>query len=96
MNFRVVTRTDKYEIREVEVVLSLCYFYSYSLFKPGLILKVVTLKQPYYVAETTMPGKAGFDFYGASKSFNVLAEYLFGKVLCISITYEFCIHFSFM
>lgn len=27
-----------------------------------------------------MPGKAGFDFNGASQSFNVLAEYLFGKV----------------
>jgi hypothetical protein len=28
-----------------------------------------------------MPGKTGFDFNGASKSFNVLAEYLFGKVV---------------
>lgn len=27
-----------------------------------------------------MPGKEGFDFFGASQSFNVLAEYLFGKV----------------
>ncbi|XP_028771295.1 heme-binding-like protein At3g10130, chloroplastic [Neltuma alba] len=35
--------------------------------------------EPYFVAETTMPGKSGFDFYGASRSFNVLAEYLFGK-----------------
>ncbi|KAL0708234.1 hypothetical protein Bca4012_074660 [Brassica carinata] len=52
MNFRVLSRTDRYEIREVE---------------------------PYYVAETTMPGGNGFDFYGASRSFNVLAEYLFGK-----------------
>ncbi|KAJ4893264.1 hypothetical protein Rs2_20058 [Raphanus sativus] len=52
MNFRVLSRTDRYEIREVE---------------------------PYYVAETTMPGGTGFDFYGASRSFNVLAEYLFGK-----------------
>ncbi|ESQ49059.1 hypothetical protein EUTSA_v10021175mg [Eutrema salsugineum] len=52
MNFRVLSRTDKYEIRQVE---------------------------PYYVAETTMPGETGFDFYGASRSFNVLAEYLFGK-----------------
>ncbi|KAL5760122.1 hypothetical protein ACOSQ2_018960 [Xanthoceras sorbifolium] len=26
-----------------------------------------------------MPGKTGFDFNGASQSFNVLAEYLFGK-----------------
>ncbi|CAL9220238.1 unnamed protein product [Arabidopsis halleri] len=52
MEFRVVSRTDKYEIRQVE---------------------------PYFVAETTMPGETGFDFYGASKSFNVLAEYLFGK-----------------
>ncbi|THF99438.1 hypothetical protein TEA_008356 [Camellia sinensis var. sinensis] len=30
-------------------------------------------------SETTMPGKYGFDFNGASQSFNVLAEYLFGK-----------------
>ncbi|XP_015898812.3 heme-binding-like protein At3g10130, chloroplastic [Ziziphus jujuba] len=50
--FRVLSRTDQYEIREVE---------------------------PYFVAETSMPGKTGFDFNGASKSFNVLAEYLFGE-----------------
>jgi len=41
----------------------------------------MTLIQPYFVAETIMPGETGFDSYGASKSFNVLAEYLFGKVL---------------
>ncbi|KAG9135720.1 hypothetical protein Leryth_002440 [Lithospermum erythrorhizon] len=35
--------------------------------------------EPYMIAETTMPSKDGFDFYGASQSFNVLAEYLFGK-----------------
>ncbi|GMH28721.1 hypothetical protein Nepgr_030564 [Nepenthes gracilis] len=35
--------------------------------------------EPYFIAETTMPGNNGFDFYGASQSFNVLAEYLFGK-----------------
>ncbi|KAI5561080.1 hypothetical protein BDE02_16G089500 [Populus trichocarpa] len=35
--------------------------------------------EPYFVAETTMSGETGFDFYGASQSFNVLAEYLFGK-----------------
>ncbi|KAG0495130.1 hypothetical protein HPP92_006124 [Vanilla planifolia] len=52
IRFRVIKRTDRYEIREVE---------------------------PYYVAETTMPGKNGFDFNGASQSFNVLAAYLFGK-----------------
>jgi hypothetical protein len=28
-----------------------------------------------------MPGKSGFDFSGASQSFNALAEYLFGKVV---------------
>lgn len=28
-----------------------------------------------------MPGRTGFDFNGASRSFNVLAEYLFGKVV---------------
>lgn len=33
----------------------------------------------YYVAEATMPGNTGFDFYGSSQAFNVLAEYLFGK-----------------
>ncbi|KAF8085918.1 hypothetical protein N665_0642s0014 [Sinapis alba] len=53
MNFTVLSRTERYEIRQVE---------------------------PYFVAETTMPGGGtGFDFYGASRSFNVLAEYLFGK-----------------
>ncbi|KAF3320741.1 heme-binding-like protein [Carex littledalei] len=35
--------------------------------------------ESYYVAETTMPGRNGFDFNGASQSFNVLASYLFGK-----------------
>lgn len=35
--------------------------------------------EPYFVAETTMPGRYGFDLNGASQSFNVLAEYLFGK-----------------
>lgn len=52
VNFKVLSRKDQYEIREVE---------------------------PYFIAETTMPAKSGFDFYGASQSFNVLAEYLFGK-----------------
>lgn len=41
------------------------------------------MKQPYFIAETTMPGKYGFDFNGASQSFNVLAEYLFGKVVSV-------------
>ncbi|XP_059640878.1 heme-binding-like protein At3g10130, chloroplastic isoform X1 [Cornus florida] len=53
VKFKVLSRKDQYEIREVE--------------------------QPYFIAETTMPGKDGFDFNGASLSFNVLAEYLFGK-----------------
>lgn len=35
--------------------------------------------ESYYVAETTMPGRTGFDFNGSSQSFNVLASYLFGK-----------------
>ncbi|XP_027768407.1 heme-binding-like protein At3g10130, chloroplastic isoform X2 [Solanum pennellii] len=35
--------------------------------------------EPYFVAEATMPGKSGFDFNGASQSFNTLAGYLFGK-----------------
>ncbi|XP_074269024.1 heme-binding-like protein At3g10130, chloroplastic [Silene latifolia] len=35
--------------------------------------------EPYFVAEVNMPGSKGFDFYGASQSFNMLAEYLFGK-----------------
>ncbi|WCJ34308.1 SOUL heme-binding family protein [Euphorbia peplus] len=35
--------------------------------------------EPYFIAETTMPGKNGFDLNGASRSFNLLAEYLFGK-----------------
>ncbi|XVE75965.1 hypothetical protein DITRI_Ditri12bG0134600 [Diplodiscus trichospermus] len=52
VSFKVLSRTEQYEIREVE---------------------------PYFIAETTMPGKTGFDFNGASQSFNVLAEYLFGK-----------------
>jgi hypothetical protein len=28
-----------------------------------------------------MPGRTGFDFNGSSQSFNVLASYLFGKVI---------------
>ncbi|KAK7284860.1 hypothetical protein RJT34_19613 [Clitoria ternatea] len=52
VEFKVLSRRDEYEIRDVE---------------------------PYFVAEITMPGKSGFDFNGASQSFNVLADYLFGK-----------------
>ncbi|CAA2970507.1 heme-binding At3g10130, chloroplastic [Olea europaea subsp. europaea] len=52
VEFKILSRNDHYEIREVE---------------------------PHVIAETTMPGKYGFDFTGASQSFNVLAEYLFGK-----------------
>ncbi|CAK8568584.1 unnamed protein product [Lathyrus sativus] len=52
IKFKVLSRRDRYEIREIE---------------------------PYFVAEATMPGKNGFDFSGASQSFNILAEYLFGK-----------------
>lgn len=52
VEFKVLNRNDRYEIREVE---------------------------SFFIAETTMPGKFGFDFSGASQSFNVLAEYLFGK-----------------
>ncbi|KAM0989998.1 hypothetical protein ACFX2I_008560 [Malus domestica] len=52
VKFKVLSKRDQYEIREIE---------------------------PYIIAETTMPGKTGFDFNGASQSFNVLAEYLFGK-----------------
>ena len=44
------------------------------------LISNVALMQPYFIAEATMPGKYGFDFNGASQSFNVLAEYLFGKV----------------
>lgn len=39
-----------------------------------------------------MPGKTGFDFNGASQSFNILAEYLFGKVVrifCVKLEYFF-------
>ncbi|KAK9055423.1 hypothetical protein SSX86_026506 [Deinandra increscens subsp. villosa] len=52
VKFKVLSRNEQYEIRELE---------------------------PYFVAETTMPGKYGFDLNGSSQSFNVLAEYLFGK-----------------
>nr|XP_009379807.1 PREDICTED: heme-binding-like protein At3g10130, chloroplastic [Musa acuminata subsp. malaccensis] len=52
VKFRVLKRTNEYEIREVE---------------------------SYFIAETAMPGKTGFDFNGSSQAFNVLAAYLFGK-----------------
>ncbi|KAG1369693.1 heme-binding-like protein, chloroplastic [Cocos nucifera] len=35
--------------------------------------------EPYFIAETTMPGKTRFDFNGSSQAFNALASYLFGK-----------------
>ncbi|CAA7397030.1 unnamed protein product [Spirodela intermedia] len=35
--------------------------------------------KPFFIAETTMPGKSGFDFSGSGQAFNVLAGYLFGK-----------------
>lgn len=37
-------------------------------------------QQSYVVAETTMPGRSGFDFMGSGQAFNTLAAYLFGKV----------------
>lgn len=53
------------------------------------INEVLNVHQPHFIAETTMPGREGFDFFGASQSFNVLAEYLFGKVfnsfLCLLV-----------
>ncbi|KAI3974764.1 hypothetical protein MKX01_037560 [Papaver californicum] len=52
VKFAVLTRTEQYEIREVE---------------------------SYFIAETTMPGKNGFDFNGSSRAFNALAGYLFGE-----------------
>ncbi|KAI3851944.1 hypothetical protein MKW98_019943 [Papaver atlanticum] len=52
VKFTVLTRTEQYEIREVE---------------------------SYFIAETTMPGKNGFDFNGSSRSFNALAGYIFGE-----------------
>jgi hypothetical protein len=45
-----------------------------------IVSSVVNSHQSYFVAETTMPGRSGFDFNGSSQSFNVLASYLFGKV----------------
>uniref|UniRef100_A0A1D1YZ65 Heme-binding-like protein At3g10130, chloroplastic n=1 Tax=Anthurium amnicola TaxID=1678845 RepID=A0A1D1YZ65_9ARAE len=35
--------------------------------------------ESYFVAETTMRGKRGFDFNSSGQAFNVLAAYLFGK-----------------
>lgn len=49
---------------------------------------LVIWTQPYFIAETTMPGKNGFDLNGASQSFNVLAEYLFGKVAKVVISVQ--------
>lgn len=37
-------------------------------------------EQSYVVAETTMPGRSGFDIASSGQSFNTLAAYLFGKV----------------
>lgn len=45
-----------------------------------IVSSVVISDQSYFIAETTMPGRSGFDFNGSSQSFNVLASYLFGKV----------------
>eukprot|EP00262_Sarcandra_glabra_P009065 TRINITY_DN23050_c0_g1_i1.p1 TRINITY_DN23050_c0_g1~~TRINITY_DN23050_c0_g1_i1.p1 ORF type:complete len:298 (-),score=41.81 TRINITY_DN23050_c0_g1_i1:256-1149(-) len=52
VKFRMLSRMEQYEIREIE---------------------------PYFIAETTMPGKNGFDFNGSAQAFNALAAYLFGK-----------------
>lgn len=35
--------------------------------------------EPYFIAETYMPGKKQFDLNGSSQAFNTLAGYLFGK-----------------
>jgi hypothetical protein len=38
-----------------------------------IVSSVVNSHQSYFVAETKMPGRSGFDFNGSSQSFNVLA-----------------------
>lgn len=53
------------------------------MFMMPSLKRIMIVVKPYFIAETTMPGKTGFDFNGASQSFNVLAEYLFGKVVRI-------------
>ena len=60
-----------------------CSFFAFCDYLLSLSLHIVPHgpKQSYFIAETTMPGNYGFDFAGASRSFNVLAEYLFGKVV---------------
>ncbi|XP_024516862.1 heme-binding-like protein At3g10130, chloroplastic [Selaginella moellendorffii] len=35
--------------------------------------------ESYLVAETSMPGKKGFEFFGSSQAFNTIATYIFGK-----------------
>ncbi|MQL96466.1 hypothetical protein Taro_029131 [Colocasia esculenta] len=50
-----------------------------ALFPTFHNLTVACLCQSYFIAETTMPGKRGFDFNGSGQAFNVLAAYLFGK-----------------
>ncbi|KAG6475336.1 hypothetical protein ZIOFF_064554 [Zingiber officinale] len=59
VKFRVLKRTEEYEIREVEVLL-------HQQLAVGFL-------------DSLKLGKTGFDFNGASQSFNVLASYLFGK-----------------
>ncbi|KAF9594468.1 hypothetical protein IFM89_031070 [Coptis chinensis] len=71
VKFTVLRRTEQYEIREVE--------FEVPIFMNKHSTVDCIIEQPYFVAETTMPGQDGFDFGGSSQGFNVLAEYLFGK-----------------
>lgn len=86
VKYKVLSRRDQYEIREVEVLYWKINYFDCFLLCLGFVwlfisVVVIVWNQPYFIAEATMPGKTGFDFNGASQSFNVLAEYLFGKVL---------------
>ncbi|XP_075110112.1 heme-binding-like protein At3g10130, chloroplastic isoform X2 [Nicotiana tabacum] len=94
VKFNVLKRSDLYEIRQVELRdCPLClskvsvngwrpYFpiqWGFAHDRPFMRGSDAGPLQPYFAAEATMLGKYGFDFNGASQSFNTLAEYLFGK-----------------
>jgi hypothetical protein len=61
-----------------------------SLSNALMLSFVLNSDQSYFIAETMMPGRSGFDFNGSSQSFNVLASYLFGKVFAMFPLYVRC------
>ncbi|GLJ22908.1 hypothetical protein SUGI_0432090 [Cryptomeria japonica] len=79
--FNYISPSTRFEARSLEETLMTVPNLETVQFKVLRREKEYEIREvkSFYVAETTMPGNTGFDFYGSSQGFNTLAAYLFGK-----------------